>query len=294
MFEKYIFFNFQLLIILYFCSALVYNGNFDFMKEYSAIIIDDERNVREALGLMLAEHCPEIHVCGTAASASEGRELLKAVEVDFIFLDILMPKEDGFALLRSIPKENYGIIFVTAYEEYALRALKASAIDYLLKPVNPLELREAVTKAIQYHELRKIKADLRSIYSESLDNLHDYVSSGNKYIEKITIAEQFGFRMVKVSELMYLQADSNYTILHLSGLDKIVATRSLGEFEKMLENPIFFRIHKSTIINMDYLKAYSSYQGNYAELTDGTRLSISRRKLNDFREAVKHFSKSIE
>jgi two-component system LytT family response regulator len=93
---------------------------------------------------------------------------------------------------------------------------------------------------------------------------------------------------------MYLQADSNYTILHLSGLDKIVATRSMCEFEKILENSMFFRIHKSTIINMNFLKAYSSYEGNFAELTDGTRLSISRRKLIEFREAVKQFSKSIE
>ena len=264
------------------------------MKEYSAIIIDDERNVREALGLMLAEHCPEIHVCGTAASASGGRELLQTEEVDFIFLDISMPKEDGFAFLRSIEKEKYGIIFVTAYQEYALRALKANAVDYLLKPVNTNELREAVSKAIQYYEMRHSEAEVYNIYNESLNNLHEQIHSENKLINKLTIAEQFGFRMVNVSDLMYLQADSNYTILHLSGLNKIVATRSLGEFEKMLGNPIFFRIHKSTIINMEYLKAYSSYQGNYAELTDGTRLSISRRKLNDFREAVKHFSKSIE
>jgi two-component system LytT family response regulator len=156
-----------------------------------------------------------------------------------------------------------------------------------------MELREAVSKAIHYHELRKNKAEVRSIYHESLDNLHDQVHSENKHIEKITIAEQFGFRMVKVADLMYLQADSNYTILHLSGLDKIVATRALGEFEKLLESPMFFRIHKSTIINMNYLKAYSSYEGNFAELTDGTKLSISRRKLNEFRETVSRFSKSI-
>ncbi len=264
------------------------------MKSYSAIIIDDERNVREALMLLLADHCPEIQVCGSAASAVEGRELLKTNEVDFIFLDISMPKEDGFAFLRSIPKEEYGIIFVTAYQEYALRALKASAIDYLLKPVNALELREAVSKAVQYHELRQSKADVRKIYHESLDNLHEQIQSGDKPISKITVTEQFGFRMVNVGDLMYLQADSNYTILHLSGLDKIVATRSLGEFEKILEQPAFFRIHKSTIINMNYLQAYSSYEGNFAELNDGTKLSISRRKLNDFREAVRHFSKSLD
>jgi len=264
------------------------------MKKYRAIIVDDERNVREALGLMLNELCTEILVCGTAASAAEGRALLETEKVDFIFLDISMPGEDGFTFLKSIPKDDYGIIFVTAYEEYALHALRANAIDYLLKPVDSNELREAVSKAIQYHELRKAKAEIKSVYHESLNNLQDQVHSGNRKIDIITIAEQFGFKMVRVSELMYLQADSNYTILHLSGLDKIVATRSLCEFEKILENSMFFRIHKSTIINMNFLKAYSSYEGNFAELTDGTRLSISRRKLIEFREAVKQFSKSVD
>jgi len=264
------------------------------MKYHSAIIIDDEKNVREALEFLLASNCPEIQVAGSVESAALGRELLKTEEVDFIFLDISMPEEDGFAFLQTIPKENYGIIFVTAYEEYALRALKASAIDFLLKPVNPQELSEAVTKAIQYLELRKSKPIIQSIYHESLDNLHLHVNSENKQIKKITIVEQFGFQMVNVSELMYLQADSNYTSLHLSGKDKILATRLLGEFEKMLENPMFYRIHKSTIINMNYLKGYSSYEGNYAVMTDGAKLTISRRKLIEFREVVMRFSKTLE
>jgi len=264
------------------------------VKQYSAIIIDDERNIREALGLLLTEYCPEILVCGSATSPNEGRELLKKHEVDFIFLDISMPGEDGFAFLNSIQKENYGVIFVTAYQEYALKALKASAIDYLLKPVNPIELGEAVTKAVQCHEQRKQKENARQIYHESLENLYEHLHSKDRLISKITVSEQFGFRVVKVSDLMYLQADSNYTILHLSGLNKIVSTRSLGEFEKILEPPVFFRIHKSTIINMNFLQGYSSYEGNFAELKDGTKLSISRRKLNDFREAIKYFSKSLD
>jgi two-component system, LytTR family, response regulator len=264
------------------------------MKYYSAIIVDDERNIREALELMLKQYCPDIELVGTAASASEGRELLKTHQVDFIFLDISMPKEDGFAFLATIPKENYGIIFVTAYQEYALRALKASAIDYLLKPVNPIELRDAVSKAIQYHEFRQNKEEEKKVYQESLDILHENIHSENKPITKITVAEQFGFRVVNVAEIMYLEADSNYTIIHLSGLNKIVATRTMGDFEKILESPDFFRIHKSIIININYLKAYSSYQGNFVELSDGTSLSISRRRLNEFREAIKHFSKSID
>ncbi len=264
------------------------------MKQYTAIIIDDERNVREALEHLLRKHCPLIHLNGMAASAEEGRELLKLNQVDFIFLDIRMPKEDGFTFLKSIPAEKYGVIFTTAYEEYALQALKANAIDYLLKPINQIELLEAVEKAVQFHELRLAKSEMLNVYKESLDNLPEKIHSEHKPIEKITVAEQFGFRMVKVADIMYLQADSNYTIIHLSGLNKIVATRTLSDFEKLLDPPVFFRIHKSTIINMNHLRAYSSYEGNFAELQDGTQLSISRRNLNEFREAVKLFSKSLE
>ncbi|MCX6267398.1 MAG: LytTR family DNA-binding domain-containing protein [Bacteroidetes bacterium] len=264
------------------------------MKQYTAIIIDDERNVREAMGHLIAQHCPAIHVCGLASSAEEGRELLKIHPVDFIFLDIRMPKEDGFTFLRSIPGENYGVIFTTAHEEYALNALKANAIDYLLKPINHLELCEAVIKAIHHYELRHTRSEILAIYRESLKNLPEHFHQEQTKIETITVAEQFGFRMVKVHDIMYLQADSNYTIIHLSGLNKIVATRSLGDFEKLLDHPAFFRIHKSTIINMNFLRAYSSYEGNFAELNDGTRLSISRRKLNEFRDAVKLFSKSLD
>ncbi|MCD4680518.1 MAG: LytTR family DNA-binding domain-containing protein [Bacteroidales bacterium] len=261
--------------------------------QYNAIVVDDEPKVREALELLLAKNCPEIIICGSAGSAQEARNILKSCMVDFIFLDISMPGEDGFTFLRSIPNEKYGVIFTTAYQEFALQALKASAIDYLLKPINSNELKEAVAKAIHYHELRQSKTEAMKIYHESLDNLQQQIQSGNNKVKKITVPEQTGFRVVNVDEIMYLQADSNYTILHFSGLNKIVACRSLFEFEKILINPEFFRIHKSTIINLNYLKAFSSYQGNSAELTDGTLLTISRRKLNEFKDVVTHFSKSI-
>jgi two-component system, LytTR family, response regulator len=266
-------------------------GIFAYMKKYSAIIIDDERYLREAMEQMLVRHCPEIAVLGSAASAEEGRELLKTHQVDIIFLDISMPKEDGFAFLGTIQKENYAIIFVTAYQEYALRALKASAIDYLLKPVNLTELREAVSKAIKYHEFRQSREEVKKIYHESLDVLHENIQSGNRPITKITVAGQFGFQLVNVSDIMYMEADSNYTIMHLSSLTKIVATRTMGDFEKIINSSEFFRIHKSTIINMNFLKGYYSYQGDFAELTDGTRLSIARRKMNEFLEVVSRFAK---
>ena len=260
------------------------------MKKYAAIIIDDEKNIREALVILLGQYCPEINICGIAASASEGRKLLENEKVDFIFLDISMPREDGFAFLRSIPGNNYGVIFATAHQEYALRALKVNAIDYLLKPINPFELKEAVNKAIYNHELRQNYSEFREVYHQSLDNLQDNMQSKNGQITRISVAEQFGFRIVNVEDLIYLQAESNYTVLHLKDEKQIVATRTLGEFEKLLEGTEFYRIHKSFIINLNFLSGYTSYQGNFAELKNGTILNISRRKLIEFREKVKKFS----
>lgn len=264
------------------------------MKEYSAIIIDDEKNIREALSILLSQYCPEIHICGLAASAGEGRILLENNVVDFIFLDISMPKEDGFAFLRSIPSTNYGVIFATAFQEHALRALKANAVDYLMKPINPFELQQAVKKAIYYHELRRSHSEYQEVYAQSLNNLQEHLQSKSELLTKLTIPDKLGFRLVNVAELIYLQADDNYTTLFFTGDRKMLATRTLGEFEKILESPEFFRIHKSTIINLNFLVGYSSFQGNFAELKDGTHLDISRRKLPEFRERVKHYSISID
>jgi two-component system LytT family response regulator len=259
------------------------------MRLYNAIIVDDERNIREALGLMIAEHCPEINICGAAASAAEARELLRKQQVDFIFLDISMPEEDGFALLKTIQGEHYGIIFVTAFEEYAVNAIKANAIDYILKPVLPNELKDAVAKAIRNHELRITRADVRIIYHKSLEKLDKAIGTIARQSHQIVVEDQFGYRMVRAADLMYLEADNSYTILHIAGLEKIMAAKSLREFEKSLEGNLFFRIHKSYLINLNYLRSFSTLDGNMAVLTDGTQLQVSRRKISEFREALKQF-----
>lgn len=264
------------------------------MNRYNAIIIDDEPNVRQALENMVQQNCPEIKVCESCGSAEEGRQMLKRYEIDLIFLDISMPKEDGFDFIHSIPKENYAIIFTTAYQEYALKAIKANAIDYLLKPINSIELKEGVAKALAYLNQRNAKKEIKQIYQESLDNLTQQLKNDQPEIQKITVVEQFGFRIIETKLIRYLEADINYTIIHLSGFEKIVSCKSLGEFEKILDYPVFFRIHKSTIINMNYLKAYSSYEGHFAILDDNTKLSLSRRRILEFRQAVNFFSKSID
>ena len=151
-----------------------------------------------------------------------------------------------------------------------------------------------MNKAIYSHELRRSYSEMREVYTQSLNNIHEHLQSKNDQVTKLTVPDKLGFRLINVTELMYLQADDNYTVLNLTGDRKFVATRTLGEFEKMLEGSEFFRIHKSTLINMNYLVGYSSYQGNLAGLKDGSRLDISRRKLSEFREKVKHYSISID
>lgn len=231
-----------------------------YMAQFNAIIVDDELNVRQTLEILVSNNCPEIKLCGSAESAEIARGLLKAFDIHLIFLDISMPHENGFDFIATIPKEQYAIIFTTAHEEYALKAIKANAIDYLLKPINPSELKEAVEKAISYLNLRLNQNNIQDIYTQSLDNLIKQVKGDVQQVNKITVVEKFGFRIVEVENIRYLEADSNYTIIHLSGLDKIISSKSLGEFEKVLETNRFFRIHKSNIINLDYLKGFSSYQ----------------------------------
>ena len=263
------------------------------MRRYNAIIIDDEINLQQTLEILLHQNCPEITLCGKANSAEAGRELLKNNQVDLIFLDISMPKENGFDFIASIPKENYSVIFTTAHEEYALKAIKASAIDYLLKPIDPSELQDAVNKAISFLNLRNQKEEAQKIYNESLNNLTQQMQSDNQQITKITVAEKLGFRIVELESILFFEADSNYTIIHLSGLDKIVSSKSLGEYEKILDPTIFFRIHKSTIINLNFLKGFSNYQGYFVILNDGTKLPISRRRFNEFKDVVGSLSKSV-
>ena len=264
------------------------------MTHYNAIIIDDEINVQQTLEILIHHNCPEIRLNGKADSAEAGRQLLKKYNVQLIFLDISMPKENGFDFIASIPKEEYAIIFTTAHEEYALKAIKANAIDYLLKPINPDELKEAVMKATSYLNLRRQQNEIQKIYSESLENLLEQLRSEKGSANKITVVEKFGFQIVEVKNIRYLEADSNYTIIHLSGLEKIVSSKSLGEFEKVLDTDLFFRIHKSTIINLNYLKAFSSYQGYFAVLDDNTKLPVSRRRFLEFREKVGEYSKSVD
>jgi two-component system LytT family response regulator len=204
-------------------------------------------------------------------------------------LDISMPGENGFQFLESIQKDKYSIVFVTAHDEYAIRAFKANAVDYLLKPVDAEELKTTISRLEHLHHLKNENSIWKKNYSDTLtDLLHRLRDHGP--MEKIAVHHQQGFTLLPLSEIIYLEADSNYTILHLQAGQKIISTKTLSEYEELLEDASFFRIHKSTMINLRQLKEYSRVEGDFAVMNDKTRLDISRRRLPLFLEKMSTFS----
>ena len=254
------------------------------------LIVDDEQPARDSLQFMLETYCPGIKIAAQAESASEAREILKTTQIDAIFLDISMPNENGFSLLESIDSSRYMFVFVTAHDQYVLRALRASAVDYLQKPIDAGELQQAVEKL---HRLKRMSAQSGIPlypYKQTLDSL---VSNANskRGVHRLCLPGMQGFTILDVDDILYLDADSNYTIFHLKNLKKIVVSKSIKEFEDVLDPLVFFRIHKSSIVNLKYLKEFSKVDGYYAVMVDNSSIAVSRRRLPDFLKAVEDFNR---
>jgi two-component system, LytTR family, response regulator len=257
------------------------------------LIVDDEQPNREGLKLMLSQSCPEIEAMDEAASAREARLKLASGKYDVLFLDINMPNENGFELLKSLPDPfSFSVVFVTAYSEYAIRAFRANAIDYLLKPVDLGELVVAVAKCMDRYQLMKNDQPVPAYYTESLANLKQGFGTV-KYPDRLTLPHHQGFNIIESDSIICIEADGNYSKLHLDGGKCLLVTRPIREFEFLLNPAIFFRSHKSALINLKFLKEYSSADGHFAVMTLGQKIPVSRRKLDEFMTAVDALSKRI-
>ena len=247
-----------------------------------ALLVDDEVNNLESLQFLLHHDCEGIEVSGKVANPADARDWLAKHTVDVIFLDINMPGENGFQFLSSLSSINFKVIFVTAYDEYALRAIKVNALDYILKPVNIDELQSAVEKLKQ--SLKNPAAAEQN--HQMLENL---LHSVNKKAppNKIALPHLGGINFIDVDDIVSLQADSNYTIIHKKDMQKLVITKTLKDFEDLLDQTQFARIHKSYIVNLKYIKEYSTTDGGIVKMTDGNQWSISRRQLDMFLEKMK-------
>jgi two-component system LytT family response regulator len=195
-----------------------------------------------------------------------------------------MPKENGFELLPVIDQHNILVVFITAFDQYALKALKASAVDYLLKPIDISELTVAVKKSVD----RKAAKSNDTTNHNTLSILSENLSTKSR-IDKITLPHSNGFHIIETINIIYIEADSNYSIFHLKNGGKLVISKPLKEFEDILDSEDFARIHKSALINLNYVNSYSNKHGLEVILENNTTLPVSRRRSAEFQEKVREY-----
>ncbi len=248
------------------------------MSIIKTIIVDDEPGNVITLTKLLQDYCPNIELIGTATNVKEAEEAIHKLQPQLIFLDIEMPDGSGFDLLNNIAPINFEVVFVTAFNAYALQAFKYAAIDYILKPVSIIELKNAVNKVSVLLEKtqinKRIDLLLQNIKSESVDR------------KKIGISTVDGYIFEELSEIMYLESDKNYTIIYIKNGRKEVVSKSIGEMEELLPNKLFCRIHKCYLININYIKKYLKGRGGTVIMEDGINIEVSSRKKDDFLKLI--------
>jgi two-component system LytT family response regulator len=245
------------------------------MSKIKTLIVDDEHHCRHNLAELISEYCPALEVVAMASSVDEALHCVEEHKPKVLFLDIRMPGRDGFDMLAEISTKDIAVVFTTAHNEYAIRALKEGAVDYLEKPISIEELEDCVTRI----EKRNSSGELFD--SKMLQNL--LRESNLKDMDKTTIPTADGFVIVNSSDIIRLEANESYTRIYLSNGDKHLSSKNIRVFEQNLNPRIFFRTHKSHIVNVLYhLTGFSRIDGNVALMSNGYRVPISRRKLTDF------------
>lgn len=230
-----------------------------------AIIVDDEPDCSETLGILLQKCCPGVQI---AAICNSGASALKEIPFhnpDLVFLDIEMPHMNGFQLLENLPSIAFDIVFTTSYDQYAIKAIRWSAMDYLLKPVDQEELKNAIEKTVQRHQ-----PPLPQQLEILLQRLHQPM------VSKIAIPTMAGLEMIAVDSIITCASNSNYTTLYLKGRQKITASRTLKEIEEILDGLTFFRVHQSFLVNLNEITKYVKGEGGYLVMSDGSSIDVAR------------------
>ncbi len=243
----------------------------------NTIIIDDEAKGRLALKQKLTDYCGQVTIVAEADNGQDGLLLINHHKPQLVFLDIEMPGMNGFEMLNEIKEKNFHLIFTTAYDQYAIKAIKYAAFDYLLKPVDIEELKLAVEKIETAAAINtKVQAEL----------LQQNMKQPKKNLHKLAIPTLDGLLFFDISSIIHLEASSNYTNIYITGKAKIIASKTLKDFEELLPEDIFFRTHHSHIINLNFIKRYIKGDGGQIELQDGTFIEVSRRKKEEFLKAI--------
>jgi two-component system LytT family response regulator len=241
----------------------------DYRMNIRAIIIEDEQHNRENLLQMITAHCPEVDIVAVCSSAGEGRESLLSLHPDLIFLDIEMPGESGFSLLENLPRIEFEVIFVTAYDYYGIKAIKFSALDYLLKPVDTNDLVTALGKAKEKILQKQENLRLRNM----LENAR---RSNTDKILALSMSDKVEF--IEVASIIRCESDGNYTTFYLKNGEKLLISKTLKEYDELLTPYGFLRVHQSHLINLKEIKSFIKTDGGYIKMKDGSSVSISRQR----------------
>src|SRR4051812_814682 len=244
-----------------------------------AIIVDDEPFCCEALETLLSRYCPQVEVINICHSANKALKIIAEQKPQLLFLDVEMPQMNGFELLQKLPGADFNLIFTTSYDQYAIKAIRFSALDYLLKPIDRDELQQAVEKAVS-HKRDPIAAQLALLFQK--------VAHPTTNIIKIALPTLEGLQMVTVDEIITCRSDRNYTILHLKNKQKLVVSRTLKDIEELLEDYPFIRVHHSCMVNINEINKYVRGEGGLILMSDGTTVDVSRSRKEELLKTLTH------
>ena len=245
------------------------------------LIIDDEDHMRDSLTKLLQRHCPQVVVAGEANSVVTGLKAIQNLHPDLVLLDIQMADGTGFDLLNSLPVIDFKIIFITAFDQYALQAFRFSAVDYLLKPVNPELLAEAVERAgqlVQEHHNLQMQA------------LHENLKNIERQNKKIILKTTENIYLLDLNNIISCESDNNYTCVYTADGDKILVSKTLKDYDDMLAGCGFYRVHKSYLINLAHIKRFEKQEGGYVVLTNDLKVPVASRKRDEMMELLERMA----
>ena len=254
------------------------------MNKIKTILVDDEPRGLSALQKLLQLNCPEVEVVASCSSADEAIEKIKTLQPQLVFLDIAMPEKSGFDLLNSLDNINFEIIFITAHNNYMTQAFRFSAVDYLLKPVDIELLCEAVTRAAKRINEKHLGQQVETL-------LYNVEHKGKSQEMKLCITSLKGFQVIDLKDILYCEASSNYTNFYFTTGSSICTAKSIHEYEELLGDSGFFRIHKSYLVNLLHVKEYLRGEGGSVVLSNKKELEVSRRKKEEFLRKMKTYYK---
>lgn len=239
-----------------------------------AIIIEDETLSQEMLTLLLQRHKADVEIIDTCSNPTDGIESIAKHQPELVFLDIQMPKMNGFDMLKKISNINFEVIFTTAFDQYAIDAIRTSALDYLLKPIDDEDLTAAIEKCKERMVEKKTK--------RQFENLFNNLTNKNPLDKTLALSASDGISFVKMSDILRVEANGRYAKFYLLNKETILVSKTLGDFEDILSANQFFRIHDSSIINLNHVKKYIRGDGGTVLLSDNTEHDVARRRKEEF------------